>query len=150
MYLLKKHETIADNPSIKIYVNKKENRITFKIKTGYYLELLTAATMKLLGSTKSKITKDENGENVPHHLEIIEVLLVHCHIVNNDYQQDSIVLYTFAPNKSFGQSLDISPKNFISLKTFNSEFSYIEVWFTDQNSKPLAIEDELNITLVIN
>ena len=149
MYLLKKHETIADNPSIKIYVNKKENRITFKIKTGYYLELLTAATMKLLGSTKSKITKDENGENVPH-LEITEVLLVHCHIVNNDYQQDSIVLYTFAPNKSFGQSLDISPKKFISLKTFNSEFSYIEVWFNDQNSKPLAIEDELNITLVIN
>ena len=149
MYLLKKHEAIADNPSIKIYVNEKENRITFKIKTGYYLELLTAATMKLLGSTKSKITKDENGENVPH-LEITEVLLVHCHIVNNDYQQDSIVLYTFAPNKSFGQSLDISPKNFISLKTFNSEFSYIEVWFTDQNSKPLAIEDELNITLVIN
>ena len=105
--------------------------------------------MKLLGSTKSKITKDENGENVPH-LEITEVVLVHCNIVNNDYQQDSRVLYTFVPNKSFGQLLDISPKNFIFLKTFDSEFSYIEVWFTDQNSKPLEIEDKINITLVIN
>ena len=105
--------------------------------------------MKLLGSTKSKITKDENSENVPH-LEITEVVLIHCNIVNNDYQQDSRVLYTFVPNKSFGQLLDISPKNFIFLKTFDSEFSYIEVWFTDQNSKPLEIEDKINITLVIN
>ena len=68
--------------------------------------------MKLLGSTKSKITKDKNGENVPH-LEITEEILFHCNIVNNDYQQDSSVLYTFFPNKSFGQLLDISPKNFI-------------------------------------
>ena len=73
--------------------------------------------MKLLGSTKSKITKNENGENVPH-LEITEVVLMHCNIVNNEYQQDSRVLYTFAPNKSFGQLLDISPKKFIFLKKF--------------------------------
>ena len=105
--------------------------------------------MKLLGSTKSKITKDENGDNVPH-LEITEVVLIHCNIVNNDYQQDSRVLYTFVPNKSFGQLLDISPKNFIFLKTFDSEFSYIEVWFTDQNSKPLEIKDKINIILVMN
>ena len=105
--------------------------------------------MKLLGSTKSKITKDENGENVPH-LETIEEVLIHCNIVSNDYQQDSRVLYTFVPNKSFGQLLDISPKNFIFLKTFNSEFSYIESWFTDQNSKPLEIEDKINVTSVIN
>ena len=85
-------------------------------------------TMKLLGSTKSKITKDENSENVPQ-LEITEVVLIHCNIVNNNYQPDSRVLHTFAPNKSFGQLLDISPKNFIFLKTFNLEFSYIEVWF---------------------
>ena len=84
------------------------------------------------------------------HLEITEVVLVHFNIVNNDYQQDSRVFYTFVPNKSFGQLLDISPKNFIFLKTFDSEFSYIEVWFTDQNSKPLEIEDKINITLVIN
>ena len=81
-------------------------------------------TMKLFGSFKSKITKDKNSENVPH-LEITEVVLVHWNIVNNDYQQDSRVLYTFVPNKSFGQLLDISPKNFIFLKTFDSEFSYI-------------------------
>ena len=83
-------------------------------------------------------------------LEITEVVLIYCNIVNNDYQQDSRVLYTFVPNKSFGQLLDISPKNLIFLKTFNSEFSYISIWFTDQNSKPLEIEDKINITLVIN
>ena len=116
-----------------IYINKIENRITFKIKTGYYLEILMPKTMKLLGSTESRITKYKNGENMPH-LEITEVVLIHCIIVNNDYQQDPKVLYTFVPNKLFGQLLDISSKNFIFLKTFNSEFSYIGVWFTDQNS----------------
>ena len=86
-------------------------------------------------------------------LEIIEVVLIQCNIVNNDFQQDIRVLYTFVPNKSFGQLLDISPKNVILWKTFISEFSYIEVWFTDYkilNSKPLKIEDKINITLVNN
>ena len=106
-------------------------------------------TLKLLGSTKNKITKEENGENVLC-LEITEVVLVHCNIVNNDYQHDSRVLYTFIPDKSFNQSLDISPKSFIFLNVFNSEFSYIEVWFTYQNSKSLKIEDKIYITLVIN
>ena len=101
---LKKHETVTDNPSIMIYVNKIENRISFKIKTGYYLELSTSETMKLLGSTKSKITKGKNGENIPH-LKINEAILVQCNIVNNDYLQNSRVLYTFVPNKSFGQVL---------------------------------------------
>ena len=95
-YILKKHSENVDNPSIRIYVNKIGNRITFRIKTGYYLELLTPETMKLLGSTESKITKDKNGENVPH-LEIVESVLVHCNLVNNDYQQDSRILYTFVP-----------------------------------------------------
>ena len=84
------------------------------------------------------------------HLEITEVLLVHCNILNNNYQQNSGVLYTFVPNKSFGQLFDISFKYFIFLETFDSEFSYIQLWFTDQNSKPLEIEDKINITLVIN
>ena len=132
-----------------IYVNKIENRITFKIKTGYYLDLLTPETRKLLGSTKSKITKAENGENVLHS-EITEVVLIHCNIVNNNYQQDSRVLYTFVPNKSLGQLLDISPENSIFLKFFNSKFSRKEVWFTDQISKPLEMEDKINIILVIN
>ena len=84
------------------------------------------------------------------HLEITEVVLVHCNIVNNDYQQDSTVLYTFIPNKPFCQLLDISSKNAIVFKTFDSEFSYVKVWFTDQNSKPIEIKDKINITLVIN
>ena len=104
--------------------------------------------MKLLGSTENKITKDKNGENVPH-LEITEVVLVHCNMVNNDYQHDSRVLYTFVPNKSFGSLLDISPSNHIFLKTFNSEYNEIIVWFTDQNSKPLEIEARINLTRVI-
>ena len=119
------------------------------MKTVYYLGLLTPETVKVLGSTKSKVNKDKNVENVPH-LEITEAVLVHCNIVNNDYQQDSRVVYTFVPNKSFGQLLDISPENFIFLKNFESEFSYIEVWFPDQNSKLLEIEDKVNVTLVIN
>ena len=87
-YILKKHSENVDNPSIRIYVNKIENRITFKIKSGYYLELLTPETMKLFGSTESKITKDTSGENVPH-WEVVELVLLHCNLVNNDYQQDS-------------------------------------------------------------
>ena len=104
--------------------------------------------MKLLGSTKNKITKDKNGENVPH-LEITEVVLVHCNIVNNDYQQDSRVLYTFVLNKPFGSLLEISPTNHIFLKTFNSEYDEIIVWFTDQNSQLLEIEDRINLMMVV-
>ena len=155
-YILKKHGKEIDNdkdndknkPSVKIYNNKIENRITFKIKKGYSLEPLTKETMKLLGSTENKITKDKNGKNVPH-LEITEVVLVHCNMVNNDYQQDLRVLYTFVLNKSFGTLLDISPSNHIFLKTFNSVYDEIIVWFTDQNSKPLEIEDRINLKIVI-
>ena len=102
----------------KIYVNKFENRITFKTKDGYSLELVTPETMKLLGCTRNKITEDKTGENVSH-LEITEVALVHYNMVNNDYQQDSTVLYT------------------------------IEVWFTDQSSQPLETEDRINLTMAI-
>ena len=111
----KKHEEDIDKPLLQIYVNKIENRVTFKTKNGYSLELLTHETMKLLGSTENKIAKDKNGENVPH-LEITEVVLVHCNIVNNDYQQDSRVLYTFVPNKPFGSLLEISPTNQVFFK----------------------------------
>ena len=93
-----------------MYVNKKGNRITFKIKTGHYLELSTLETMKLLKNTENKITKNKNGTGLPH-LEVTQVILVHCNIVNNDYQQDSRVLYTLSPNKSFGSLLEISPKS---------------------------------------
>ena len=94
----------------------------------YSLEILTSETMKLLGSTENKITKEKIGENIPH-LEITQVVLVHCDIANNDSQQDSRVLYTFVPNKPFGSLLEISPTNQIFLKTFNSEYDEIEVWF---------------------
>ena len=147
-YILKIHSESVDNPSIRIYVNKIENRITFKIKNGYYLEFLTPETMKLLGSTESKITKDKNGENLSH-LEIVEVVLVHCNLVNNDYQQNSRILYTFVPNKTFGSLLKISPPNHVFLKTFNSEFQEVKIWFTDQTSKPLEVEDKINVTLII-
>ena len=104
--------------------------------------------MKLLGSTKNKIAKDRNSENVPH-LEITEVVLVHFNIVDNDYQQDSRVLYTFVPNKPFGSLLEISRTNHIFLKTFNSEYNEIIIWFTDQISKALEIEDKINLNMVI-
>ena len=137
------------NLSIRIYTNKIENRITFKIKRGYYLELLTPETVKLRASTKSKISKDKNNEIVPY-LKITEVVLIHCNVVNNSYQQSSSVLYTFVANKSFGQLLDISPENLILFETFDSEFPYIEVEFTDQHSNPLEIEDKIEIPLAIN
>ena len=108
-YILKKHSENVENPSIRIYVNKIENRITFKIKSGP----------------------------------------VHCNLVNNDYQQDSRILYTFVPNKTFGSLLEISPTNHIFLKTFNSESQEIKIWFTDQTSKPLEVEDRINVTLII-
>ena len=98
--------------------------------------------MKL--STENKITKDKNGENVPH-LEIVELVAVHCNLVNNDYQQDSRILYTFAPNKPFSSLLEISPASNIFLKTFNSEFQEIKVFF----SRPLKVEEQINLTLII-
>ena len=147
-YILTKHGEDIDKPSLQIYVNKIETRVTFKIKNGYSLVLLTSETMKLLGSTKNKISKTKNGGNVSH-LEITEVVLVHCDIVNNDYQQDPRVLYAFVPNKPFGSLLEISPTNPIFLKTFNSEYDEIKVWLTDQKSKQLEIEDRINLTMVI-
>ena len=100
---------------MRIYINKIENRTAFKIKTGYYLKILTPETMKLHKNTKSNIDKNEKGKNKLN-LEVTEIVLAHCNIANNDYQQDWRVLYTFVPNKSFGQLLDISSKYVIFLK----------------------------------
>ena len=99
-FIIKKHETLTENPPIEIYPNKIKNRIVFKIKTGYKLELLTPETMKLLGSTKKVVDKNKNGEIVPK-LESVEVVLVHCNLVKNDYQHASKVLFTFVRNKNF-------------------------------------------------
>ena len=147
-FIIKKHETLTENPSIQIYPNKIKNRIVFKIKTGYKLELLAPETMKLLGSTKKVVDKDKNGENVPK-LESVEVVLVRCYLVKNDYQHASKVLFSFVPNKKFGELLNISPQVFTMMNTINTEFSSVEVWFTDQLSKPLDIKNNVNLTLII-
>ena len=107
-YIIKKHETIGENAPILIYTNTINNRIVFKIKSGYKLELLSKETMKLLGSTKNIIDSDKNSENVPK-LENVEVVLVHCNLVNNSYQQHSRVLFTFVSIKQCGQLISISP-----------------------------------------
>ena len=115
-YIIKKHETIGENAPTLIYTNTINNRIVFKIKTGYKLELLslgiiTKLELLLLGSTKDIIDADKNSENVPR-LENVEVVLVHCNLVNNSYQQDSRVLIIFVPNKQYGQLISISPHSF--------------------------------------
>ena len=105
--------------------------------------------MKLLGSTKDTIDADKNSESEPK-LEKVEVVLVHCNLVNNSYQQASRVLFTFVPTKQYSQLISISPKSLFFLKTINAEFSEIEVWFTDQNNNALEIEYNVNISLIIN
>ena len=147
-FIIKKHKTLTENPPVQIYPNKIKNRIVFKIKTGYKLELLTPETMKLLGSTKTDLDKDKDGEKVLK-LESVEVVLVHCNLVKNDYQHTSKVLFTFVPNKQFGQLINISPHSLTMMNTVNTEFSFVEIWFTDQASKALEIEDNINLTLII-
>ena len=104
--------------------------------------------MKLLGSTKKDVDQDKDGKEVPK-LESVEVVLVHCNLVNNTYQQTSKVLFTFVTNKQFGQLINISPHSLTMLGIANTEFSFIEVWFTDQNRELLEIEDNVNLTLII-
>ena len=147
-FIIKKHETLTENPPIQIYPNKIKNRIVFKIKTGYKLELLTPETMKLLGSTKKDVDKDKDGEIVPK-LQSLEVVLVHCNLVTNYYQHESKVLFSFVANKQFGQLINISPSSLRMMNTVNTKFSSVEVWFTDQASKALEIEDDVNLTLII-
>ena len=147
-FIIKKHETLTENPSIQIYPNKNKNRIVFKIKAGYKLELLTPETMKLLGSTKKDVDSDKNSENIPK-LESAEVVLVHCNLVKNDYQHTLKVLFSFVPNKQFGQLMNILPHSLTMMNAINTEFSFVEVWFTDQISKALEIENNVNLTLII-
>ena len=138
-YIIKKQETIGNNHPVQIYAYKIRKRIVRKINAGYKLELLSLETMKLLGSTKKYIDQDKNGEDAPK-LESVEVVLVHCNFVNKNYQQASKVLFTFVRNKQFGQLITIAPLSLTMLNTTNAEFSSIEVWFTDQNSKQLEME----------
>ena len=119
------HETLTDKSPIQIHTNKIQNRVIFNIKSEYYLELLMPKTMKLPGSTEQIINKDKMGDNVQQR-EITEVVLLHWNILNNQYQHDSRVLSTFVTRQSFGQLLNVSPKNHIIYSgTFHSDFSYI-------------------------
>ena len=104
--------------------------------------------MKLLGNSSDTIEGDKNSELVPK-LESVDLVLVHCNVVNNSYQQASKVLFTFVPNKKYGQLITVSPETLIMLKTVNTEFSLIEIWFTDQDNRPLEIEDSVNISLIV-
>ena len=148
-HIIKKHETITDVSPVLIYVNETNNRIVFKIKSGYKLELLSKKTMKLLGSSTYTIDGHKNSELVPK-LESVDLVLVHCNVVNSSYQQASKVLFTFVPNKKYGQLITVSPETLIMLKTVNTEFSFIEIWFTDQDNRPLEVEDSVNISLIVD
>ena len=147
-FIIKKHETLTKILLYKFAPIKIKNRIVFKIKTGYKLKLLSSETMKLLGSTKQDVDQDKNGEDVTN-LESVEVVLVHCNLVNTNYQQALKVLFTFVPNKQFGQLMTIAPHSLTIINTTNTEFSSIELWFTDQDSKPLEIEYNANMALII-
>ena len=127
-FIIKKYEALTENPPIQIYPNKIKNRLVFKVKTDYRLELLSPETMKLLGGTKKDV--DQDGEDVPK-LESVEVVLVHCNLVNNSYQKASEVVFTFLPDKKFDQLIAISPHLLTMLKTTSAEFQFIVLWFTD-------------------
>ena len=148
-YIIKKHKTLTTIPPIHVYINRIYNTLVFKIKDGYKLELQTPETMKLFGSTEKLIDKTENGEKVQS-LEVVEVVLVQCNLVDSQYQEKSEVLYTFTPNKSYAYLLSVEPSNLVFLKTYNTEFDEIIITFTDQNGRPLDIEGKVNLTLLIN
>ena len=132
-YIIKKHETVENTSQTLTYTNRIKNWIVFRIKSRYKLELLSKEIMKLLGSSKQLIDADKDSELVPK-LEIVETVLVHCNLVTNDYQQASKALFTFVPDKSFGQLMNINPHSPTMLKTVNAEFPFIKVLFTDQDN----------------
>ena len=146
-YIIKKHETITTTSPVLIYANLTSNRIVFKIKTGYKLELLSKETMRLLGSTTNTTDKEKNSELVPK-LESVDLALMHCNLVNNTYQKASKVLFTFVPDKSYGQLIASIPHPLMMLKTVNTEFFICRSWFTDQDKRLLEIEDSVNISMI--
>ena len=140
-FIIKKHETLPENPSVQIHPNKiKENRIKIRISIS--------GNDEIIREHKKDVEHDKDVEDVSK-LESVEVVLVHCNLVNNNYLKTSKVLFTFVPNKQFEQLINIAPYSLAMLGTTNTEFSFTEVWFTDQNSEPLEIEDNVNLTLII-
>ena len=144
-YIIKKHEALTAIPPIHVYINRIINRLVFKIKDGYKLESQTPETIKLFGTTKKLTGKTKNGPS----LQVVEVLLVQCNLVDNQYQQKSKVS-TFMPNKSNAYLLNVEPSNLVFLKTYNTEFDETIIKFTDQNGRLLEIEDKVNLTLLVN
>ena len=130
-----------------MYTNEVRNRLNFKIKTGYKLELLTKETQKILGDGPL-IDKNKNSDNVPQ-LDKVEYVLLHCNLVENNYLQNSKLLYEFVPDKNFGQLISVRPPVFIQCKTRDTNFDYTEIWFIDQNNKYLQTEDKVSFTLII-
>ena len=153
-FIIRKYETLTENPQVQIYLNKIKNRIVFKIKTGYKLELLTPETMKLLRITKKDVDQikicwsDKNSENKPK-LESVEIVLIYWNLVKNDYQHTSKVSFSFVTNEQFGVLINILSHSLTMMNTINTEFCFVEVWFTDQIIKALKIEDNVNLTLTI-
>ena len=148
--VIKKHESNIksnDQSPILIYPNRILNRVAFRIKTGYKLELLTNETMRLLGD-RPIIDSIKNGENVPK-LENRRNVLVFCNLVQNGYLQDSKLLFSFLPNSKFGNLLSITPQVLKYRDTVDSIFDYIEILFTDQNGRPIQIDDDITISVTI-
>ena len=135
-FTIKKLETLTENPPMQIYPNDIKNRIVFKIKASYNIKLLTSETMKFLEGAKKNVHKDKGGEDVPK-LESVEVVLIHCNLVNNSYQQASKVLLLFVPNKQFRQLITISPHSLTMLKGNNAGSESIELWFTVKKKKKM-------------
>ena len=134
---------------IHVFINSINNRLVFKITDGYKLELRTPETIKLFGSAKILLDKTKNREKVPIP-EVVEVVLVQCNLVDNQYQQKSEALYTFTPNKSYAYLLNVEPSKLVFFKTYNRDFAEIIITFTDQNGRALEIKDKVNLTLLIN
>ena len=149
-YIIKKHKTLPINLPVHIYVIRINNRLVFKIKDAFKLELQTPKTTKVFGSTKKLIDKTKNLENVPN-LEIVDVVLVQCNLVDNDCQQTSEISSSFTPNEFYAYWLNIESKNLMFLKSCSTlKLDEIIIIFTDKNDRPLEIEDKVILKLLIN
>ena len=143
------YETSPTNDPIHIYITRSNNRLLFKIKDGHKLGLQTPDTIKLFGSAKKLIEKTKNGESVSS-LEVVEIVLVQCSLVDNQYQQKSEVLYTFIASKFYAYLLNVESSNLVFLRTYNTKFDEIIITFMDQNGRSIEIEDKVNLTMLIN
>ena len=146
--IIKKHKTLTTIPPIHVCIDRINNRLVFKMKNGYKLELQTPETMKLLQAF-AKINREKYEAKVSS-LERVEVVLAQCNLVDNQYQQKFEVLYPFTPNNSYAYLLNAEPRNLVFLKTYNTVLDEIIITFMDQNSRTLEVQDKVNLQLLIN